>query len=274
MLLRIPYRQLDQNSLTKVLAEITDTNWSSIASIDFRVSSMKIFFVFSLLAFSYVFSLWKWGGMDKSVVAKWEQQIQFEKKALILARENRLLQVKMSDLEFKISELESKNKYFASQANSGDAQRKIASVPQQKTNDLVNYEIYKWTPEKLLAIGEKEFHFKNYEKSAQFYKELIDRFPKHELVSDRVLFGAGVAAFETGKRYDWTELYLGELVKNYPKSELYRGAKLWLALAQYNKGDHKKFLVTVEEFRLKYRNTDEWKILSRYYEDISYKIKQ
>ena len=63
-------------------------------------------------------------------------------------------------------------------------------------------------------------------------------------------------------------------MKNHPKSDFYRGAKLWLALAQYNNGDHKKFLVTVEEFRLKYRNTEEWKILSRYYEDISYKIKQ
>lgn len=236
---------------------------------------MKIFFVFSLLAFGYVFSLWKWGGMDQSLTAKWEKQIQYEKKSLALARENRLLQVKISDLEFKISELESKNKYFASQSEAHtNVQRKVASIPQMNSNDLVNYDIYKWTPEKLLAIGEKEFHFKNYEKSAQFYNELIHRFPKHQLVSDRVLFGAGVAAFETGKRYDWSEKYLDRLVKNHPNSDFYRGAKLWLALAQYNKGDHQKFLVTVEEFRLKYRNTEEWKILSRYYEDISYKIKQ
>ncbi len=236
---------------------------------------MKIFFVFSLLAFGYVFSLWKWGGMEKAVVTKWEQQTQMEKKALVLAKENRLLQVKISDLEYQISELESKNKYFAAQAQrkTGPA-RMIASVPQTNTNDLVNYEIYKWTPEKLLAIGEKEFHFKNYEKSAQFYSELINRFPKHQIVSDRVLFGAGVAAFETGKRFDWSEKYLDRLVQNYPQSEFYRGAKLWLALAQYNQGEHQKFLKTVEEFRLKYRNTEEWKILSRYYEDISYKIKQ
>ena len=236
---------------------------------------MKIFFVFSLLAFGYVFSLWKWGGMEKTVTAKWDHQMQMEKKALALAKENRLLQVKITDLEYKVSELESKTKYFAAQAQGKTARsRTIASVPQTNTNDLVNYEVYKWTPEKLLAIGEKEFHFKNYEKSAQFYSELIDRFPKHQIVSDRVLFGAGVAAFETGKRYDWSEKYLARLVTNYPKSEFYRGAKLWLALAQYNQGEHQKFLTTVEEFRLKYRNTEEWKILSRYYEDISYKIKQ
>ena len=239
---------------------------------------MKIFFVFSLLAFGYVFSLWKWGGMDKTVMAKLDAQLLYEKKALALAKENRLLQVKISDLEFKVNELESKNKYFASQSGAPKKapvqERAIASIPQTNTNDLLNYEIYKWTPEKLLAIGEKEFHFKNYEKSAQFYSELINRFPKHNLVSDRVLFGAGVAAFETGKRYDMSEKYLARLVKDHPKSEFYRGAKLWLALSQYNQGEHKKFLVTVEEFRLKYRNTDEWKILSRYYEDISYKIKQ
>lgn len=240
---------------------------------------MKLFFLFLVLAFGYVFSLWKFGGMDKTVMAKLDAQLQYEKKALQLAKENRLLQVQISDLKYQISQLESKNKYFASQAKSPAKtqalpERKIASIPQSNTNDLVNYEIYKWTPEKLLAIGEKELHFKNYEKSAQFYNELIHRFPKHELVSDRVLFGAGVAAFETGKRYDWTEKHLDRLVKNYPKSEFYRGAKLWLALAQYNQGEHQKFLKTVEEFRLKYRNTEEWKILSRYYEDISYKIKQ
>ncbi|HXH32440.1 MAG TPA: hypothetical protein VNJ01_16695 [Bacteriovoracaceae bacterium] len=233
---------------------------------------MKIFFVFSILAFGYVFSLWKFGGLDQAVLTKWEKQLQYEKRALGLARENRLLMKEISDLRYQVSQMESKNKYLSAQAQTGT--RTIASIPKPKLNDLVNYEIYKWTPEKLLAISEKELHFKNYEKSAQFYHELISRFPKHQIISDRVLFGAGVAAFETGKRYDWSTLHLENLVKLHPKSEFYRGAKLWLALAHYNQGHHQKFLSTVEEFRLKYRNTEEWKILSRYYEDISYKIKQ
>lgn len=236
---------------------------------------MKILFVFSILAFSYVFALWKFGGMDKTVTAKWESHWEYEKKALSLARENRILRAQLSDVKYQLSQMESKTKYFASQSQSAaKPSRGIASVPKTHAHDLVSYEIYKWTPEKLLAIGEKELHFKNYEKSAQFYNELIDRFPKHQLVNDRVLFGAGVAAFETGKRYDWSEKHLERLVKHHPKSQFYRGAKLWLALAQYQQGEHQKFLNTVEEFRLKYRNTDEWKILSRYYEDISYKIKK
>jgi TolA-binding protein len=237
---------------------------------------MKILFTFSILSFAYVFSLWRWGGLDKTVMAKWEEQLTFEKKALLLAKENRLLEKKISDLQYQLSELESKNSFISSleQNNKEKQTRKIASIPIADSEDLVNFEVYKWTPEKLLAIGEKEFHFKNYEKSSQFYKELIERYPQHEIVSDRVLFGAGVAAFETGKRFDWSAKYLSKLVTDYPKSEFYRGAKLWLALSHYNQGEHRKFLETVEEFRLKYRNTEEWKILSRYYEDISDKVKQ
>jgi outer membrane protein assembly factor BamD (BamD/ComL family) len=261
------------NSLAKDCDQITDINFSLFEPFE-GVANMKFIFAFFLIAFGYVFSLWKWGGLDKSVLAKWDQQLQMEKKSLALAKDNRLLRLKISDLRYQIAQLESKNKYFSAQTEGKIAERKIASIPKQNFNDLVHYEVYKWTPEKLLAIGEKEFHFKNYEKSAQFYDELLTRFPKHNVVSDRVLFGAGVAAFETGKRYDQSEKYLDQLVKNYPKSDFYRGAKLWLALAQYNQGDHQKFLKTVEEFRMKYRNTEEWKILSRYYEDISYKIKQ
>lgn len=240
---------------------------------------MKIFFVFTILAFTYVFSLWKFGGLNTSVMTKLEEQYQYEQKALGLAQENRLLKARISSLQYEVSQLEAKNRYFAAQetvktASPATPARAIASISQPNLEDLVNYEIYKWTPEKLLAIGEKELHFKNYEKSAQFYHELISRFPKHQIVSDRVLFGAGVAAFETGSRFDWSEKHLTRLVKEHPKSPFYRGAKLWLALAQYNQGEHQKFLATVEEFRLKYRNTEEWKILSRYYEDISYKVKK
>lgn len=232
---------------------------------------MKTFFVF-LAVTAAVGYWWKTENVHTKFTAKWDEQLRFEKKSLELARENRELRAKISDLTYKMNELESKNKYFMAQAQGKS--RSIASVPQMDANDLVNYEVYKWSPEKLLAIGEKELHFKNYEKSAQFYNELIDRFPKHEIVNDRVLFGAGVAAFETGKRYDWSEKHLSALVKNHPKSEFYRGAKLWLALSQYQQGDHQKFLATVEEFRQKYRNTEEWKILSRYYEDIHYKVKK
>lgn len=232
---------------------------------------MKTFFVFFAVSAAVGF-FWHTEGVFGKFSSQWSAQLRYEKTSLELAKENRELRAKVSDLSYKMNELEAKNKFFASQTSQKG--RGIASVPKTSPDDLVNYDVYKWAPEKLLAIGEKELHFKNYEKSAQFYNELIDRFPKHEIVSDRVLFGAGVAAFETGKRYDWSAKHLGSLVKHHPNSQFYRGAKLWLALSQYQQGDHKKFLATVEEFRLKYRNTEEWKILSRYYEDIHFKVKK
>lgn len=238
---------------------------------------MKVFFVFTVLAFGYVFSLWKYGGMEKVVLAKLDEMYEFEKKTYELTNESNALKVQVSDLQYQISQLESKNKFLTAQVGNSKVvsqTRSIASVPQVSTEDLVNFDVYKWTPEKLLAIGEKELHYKNYEKSSQFYKELIERYPQHQVVNDKALFGAGVAAFETGKNYELSEKYLGKLVKEYPESSFYRNAKLWLALSQYQQGEHKRFLETVEEFRLKYRNTDEWKILSRYYEDINYKIKK
>lgn len=236
---------------------------------------MKTFFAFCVLSFGMVFSLWKFGGMEHSVMSKWQRHTEAEQVALKLAMENRLLKAEVSDLRYKMNQLESTTKFAAIGSGALKHQnRGVASVPPVKSGDLVSYDVYKWSPEKLLAIGEKELHFKNYEKSAQFYNELIERFPKHDLVDDRVLYGAGIAAYETGKRFDWSEKHLANLVKHHPKSQFYRGAKLWLALAQYEQGEHKKFLATVEEFRLKYRNTDEWKILSRYYEDINYKVKK
>jgi len=238
---------------------------------------MKVLFVFSLLSFGYVFSLWKFGGMDKVVLTKLDEMYEFEKKSIQLESDKQVLTAQISNLQYQISQLDSKNRFLSAQVNdikTTTPERSIASVPQINSSDLVNFDVYKWTPEKLLAIGEKELHYKNYEKSSQFYKELLERFPKHEVVNDKTLFGAGVAAFETGKNFQLSEKYLSKLVKEYPQSGFYRNAKLWLALSQYQQGEHKKFLETVEEFRLKYRNTDEWKILSRYYEDINYKIKK
>lgn len=234
---------------------------------------MKILLVFALLSAGYGFSLWKWGGLGQSVMTKIHDQYEWEKKFQQNEYEKGQLTAKVAQLEFEVSQLKSQNKILTAKAAPKIQTRGIASIQQVKTEDLVQYDIYQWSPEKLLAIGEKELYFKNYKKSAQFYNEFLERFPRHELLNDKVLFGAGVAAFETKDYYPWAEKHLSTLVKGYPKSQFYRGAKLWLALTQYNMGDQQKFLKTVEEFRLKYRNTEEWKILSKYYEDINYKVK-
>lgn len=123
----------------------------------------------------------------------------------IKANMRRISFFQKAQLEFEVSQLKSQNKIFTAKASPKKLDRSIASIPQVTTEDLVQYDIYQWSPEKLLAVGEKELYFKNYKKSAQFYNEFLERFPKHELLNDKVLFGAGVAAFETKDYYPWAK---------------------------------------------------------------------
>lgn len=233
----------------------------------------KTVFTWLLLSATWVLVAWNWGRVDWAFSDKVAQTWNREKAALTLASENRLLKSKLAELEFHASKMETENRVLSAQVKEKLAARTIASVPKADDEDFVAYDVYHWTPEKLLAIGEKELHFKNYPKSAQFFHELVTRFPNHKVVTDRTLFGAGIAAFEA-KKHNWAIQHMTTLVEKHPKSHFQRGAKLWLALAQYKTGNYRTFASTVEEFRLKYRNTDEWKILSQYYEDINYKFKQ
>jgi tetratricopeptide (TPR) repeat protein len=234
----------------------------------------KTVFTWCVLSTAWVLVAWNWGRMEIAIPEKAAKVWGHEKAALELASENRLLQSKLADLEFKLGKIETEKHALAALVEGKkQASRSIASVPKAESEDLVNYDVYQWTPEKLLAIGEKELHFKNYAKSAQFFNELVTRFPNHAVVNDRALFGAGIAAFEA-KEHEWAIKHFGKLTEKYPKSHFHRGAKLWQALAQYKTGNYRMFASTVEEFRLKYRNTEEWKILSKYYEDINYTFKQ
>ena len=201
----------------------------------------------------------------------------YEISALNLSRETRQLKMQISDLKYKIRELEAQNNFLKIK-NTG-AKREIASsdvvtIADKGGKDHVQYEIYQWSADKLLAIGDKEFQYNNFEKSAQYLNELIVRFPAHQQVNDRVLFEAGIAAYESKKYYDWAENHLEKLIKEYPKSKFYRGAKLWWSLSKLRQGDEKAFYNTVEEFRLKYRNTEEWKILSKHYEEFTTRFKK
>ena len=203
---------------------------------------------------------------------------QYENVALRLAKENRELKVKISQLDYEIQQLKAEKKFLDLKLRDKTLGRGIASVATPKyvvpKNDLVKFGTYKWTPGQLLAVAENSFEKKDYEKSAQFFQAMLANFPKSKKVNDRVLFQAGVSAYETGKHYDWTLGNLEQLVSMYPASQYYRGAKLWLALTNLKLGNTDKFYNTVEEFRKKYRNTPEWKILRSHYEEIITKYKK
>lgn len=222
--------------------------------------------------------------------AKAEKINRYEKVSLHLSKENRELKSQISRLQDEIQTLKSEKNFIqikldkyegdrpTAMSEKTQSSRGIASVaPKMKipsSKDMVKFDVYKWTPSQVLAMAEKEFEAKNYEKSAQFFTTFSNEFPNHERINDSFLFQAGVASFESGDHPDWTIKHLERLVEAYPTSKYYRGAKLWMALTYLQLGDDTKFFTTVEEFRKKYRNTEEWKVLSPHYEKIVQKYKR
>jgi TolA-binding protein len=214
----------------------------------------------------------------KNIEMKAERANHYQGAAMNLAYENRKLKNEIGRLEYKIESLQAKNKYLQIQVDTmnTDKGRDVAAVvallPEEQ--DLVKFETYHWKADQMIAVAKKEFEKKNYELSSQYFSSFIHHYPTHEKIDDALLFQAGISAYESGKHYDWALKHLGNIVHNYPTSKFYRGAKLWMALIYLKDGQEQKFLTTVEEFRKKYRNTDEWKILSSNYEKIIQKYKR
>ena len=232
---------------------------------------MKEFTLFSVLTFIFVYTVGQFGLWDDfKQTAKTVHN--YEYKALELSKKVRMMERENQQLRSEISKLKAEKDHLA--LNKPQRSRTVASIPSKKAGDLVHFELYKWSAEKLLGVGAQALHFKKYNKSAQFYNALTKHYPNHKIIDDKVLFEAGVAAYESQKHYDWAENHFQSIVRNYPKSKYFRGAKLWLALSHFYQGDKGKFIETVDEFRKKYRNTSEWKVLSKYYEELNYKYKQ
>ena len=193
-----------------------------------------------------------------------EEVNNYEKVALNLAKENRLLKLKITNLENEIQKLELQNKYASISSKIGP-QRRISSVEREK--DLVRFKEYNWTAEELIFVAEVEHERNDYEKSAQFFHALIKYYPKFEKIDDRLVYNAALSSFESG-HYNWSKIYFQKLIKEYPNSGFYLSAKLWKALTLYKLGKKKTFRLKLQEFKELYKNTPEWKILSKHYEKI------
>lgn len=192
----------------------------------------------------------------------------YKKASIFLARENRMLQEEITSLKFKINELKNKNE-FLTLSNENKLSRSIASViPVNPDNDLVEFHVYRWSAEQLLMTGKKSFHEKNFEKAAQYLKTLVFQFPRHQIITDEVYYKLGISSYESGAHLDWSENSFNKIIDNYPNSKFFRSSKLWRGLLSLKKGNKKNFFLTVEEFRKKYRNTEEWKLISRHYDTI------
>lgn len=217
----------------------------------------------------------------------------YDKVAMTQSKEIRLLYAQITDLNFKIKELQSQNNFLkiklkklpafagekmeigpeGSMMNDG-SKKSIIAQELGEEKDLVKFNIYNWKPEQLYVIAQSAYTNKDYEKSAQYFHTLIQEYPKFEKIDDMVLFKAGVSAFEGESHYNWAHLYFNRVIQNFPTGPYYLSSKLWLGLTYHKEKNYDSFYKVVEEFRLKYRNTQEWKIISAHYEEFTQKYKK
>ena len=232
---------------------------------------MKELTLFFVLAFGFIYAAGE-HGLWEDFHQKAQTVHRYEYRALDLAKENRQLKVENNNLKAQIATLKAQKQHL--EMNMGQGGRTVASVYQPAKNDMVQFELYKWTDGKLLGVAQQAFHFKKWEKAAQYYHALSIHYPKSKLLTDEVLFEAGIAAYESKQHYDWSKKHFKTLISKYPskkKSKYFRGAKLFLALSNFYLGDQEKFIATVNEFHQKYRNSQEYALLSKYYNDLSLK---
>ena len=251
---------------------------------------MKKTILLSFLALPFISSC----GFEKEI-AKIEHKAvlinKYEIVALKLAKQNRELHSEVRRLEFEIQKLKQTSGFNSLSVTEGDekphaqshveskvsASRAIASVSPVEfkvKKDLVEFKTYKWSAVDMLKIADKEFKDKNFEKAAQYYTSLINYYPSFKQLDDEFYFKAGISAYESGEHHEWTIKHFSVLMDKWPTSQYFRSAKLWVGLTHMKMGDKKKFFAIVEEFRKKYRNTNEWSILSSYYEKIEEKTNE
>ncbi len=203
---------------------------------------------------------------------------EYESKALQLARENIQLKAQLSDLQFKLQSIETEKNFLQiklGQKMSTSKGRNIASFSPADpvAEKVVKQNVFKWSPKQLSMLGDHSFKTGDYVQASYYYNTLIQEYGKDSVVNDRIYYQAGFSAYKTSKYNNLAVRYLDSMIEKYPTSAFFRKAKLWRALAWLKEGKVESFYKTVEEFRLKYRNTNEWKILSGHYEEIREKFK-
>ena len=226
-----------------------------------HLMEFAMFIIYPILASMLLLSGCGWG-------ERWFKRVEevnnYEKVALNLAKENRLLKLKINDLENENQKQKLKNKY-SSISRKKAPYRKISSVGDEK--DLVRFNDYNWTADELLFVAEIEYERNDFEKSSQFFNALIKYYPKYVKINDKLVYDAAISSFESG-HYKWSQKHFDKLIKVFPNSQFYLSAKLWKAICSYKLGHKKNFRSKLQKFKELYKNTPEWKILSKHYEKL------
>ena len=229
---------------------------------------MKMYLDKKMIVLAFYFFLLGSCDLTRKIEKKAMMINNYERTALSLSKRNQELEIEISRLKSEFQSLRTNNDFLTFKLKDKRSRALASIAPVKAENDLVKFNTYKWKANKILGIAESSLKEKNFEKAAQFFHSLLVNYSKHRLVNDEVLFKAGFAASESKKHPQWVLTHFKRLIREYPSSSYYRDAKLWLGLTYLNQGHKNKFFKIVEEFRLKYRNTDQWKILSRHYEKI------
>ena len=188
-----------------------------------------------------------------------KQEQRYKEVSLKLARDNRELRIQNNKMVFEIQALKGELQTLAQERPKYVKVRK-----KQIGRALASMD---WSAEQEFMRAQNEYKRKNYAQAFAYFQAFAKKFPEHKRIDDRFLFRTGLAAFES-RQYDQAAWYFQQLVTLHPQSKLHRSAKLWAGLSHLKMGDKKKFIQVVKEFKNKYQNTPEWKVLKAHYEKI------
>lgn len=173
-----------------------------------------------------------------------------ERAALGLVRENRRIATEAGRLRLELESLKGRARR---RAPAGAGAPVAADAP-------IRIGAHSWTPEQMAAVAERAAREGDHGKAARFFGRLVEERPSHGLIDDLLLYQAGAALLEAGRRRGAVRLF-DRLLRERPESEFALSAKIWRGLAHLEGGDRARFAGVVEEFRRKYRNTREWGVL-------------
>ena len=195
-----------------------------------------------------------------------KQKKNYKNASLALARENRKLRIKSNKMLFEIQELKAEITLLKNQKT---FTKKLPTKIEEYGRKIAGTHTTEkeWNAEQAFLLAENEFKRKNYSKAFEHFQFFAQKFPQHKRIDDRFLFRTGLSGFEI-KRYNKAAWYFEQLVNTYPRSKLYRSSKLWAGLCHYKMGNRNKFIKIAKEFKNKYQNTPEWKVLEAHYEKI------
>lgn len=145
--------------------------------------------------------------------------------------------------------------------------RSIASTE----NEFVKEELYSLEDSQLKQIAFKYYHKKEYFLASQYFDVLLKEYPESSVIDDQTYYFAGLAYYRSSQELEQSRECFKKVVEEFPNSEFRLQAKIWIGIAYLQIGKEDKFIEVVQEFKEKYRNTEEWKMLSQYYGKMSQK---